>query len=304
MSARIHARGNGNLQLAFGPNLALAATLRARPPHDLAAPSALGTGAANLKEALLINHFAPPVAHWTGHQAIHFLGSAALAARAEIHARHLNFHAQSPDGVFERQFEVIAQIFAALRAVASAARAPCRAAKQVAKGKQIAENIAEIGERGWIEALGPHTLEPLVTIAVIGGTLLGIAQDTIGLRRLFEPLLSILIVRIPVRMVLQGQFAVSALQPGVIALPAHAQYFVVVALGGVHFFVTATFTMAGRRRRPRKLYPGWYSSRIVCSSTSPVSTMSTAWWMWGSNFCPFVVIVSNPNFFSASVKCW
>ncbi len=160
MSARIHARGNGDFQLALGPNLALTAALRAGPPHNLAAPSALRTGTANLQEALLINHFAAPVAHGAGHQAIHFLGAASLAARAEIHARHLNLDAQPANGVFERHFQVIAQILAALRASASAGAPASGAAKQVAKAEQIAQNVAEIGERRRIEALAPIPCSP------------------------------------------------------------------------------------------------------------------------------------------------
>ena len=147
-----------------------------------------------------------------------------LAARAQIHARHLNLHAQPANGVFERHFQVIAKIFAALRAIASAA-APSSTAKQVAKAEQIAENIAEIGEGGRIEALRSHTLQPLVAIAVIGGALLGIAQDAVGLGRFLEPLFGILIVGITIRVVLERQFAVGALQTRVVAVAAHSSRF-------------------------------------------------------------------------------
>src|SRR6202044_220256 len=98
MSARIDARGNGDLQLSLGSNLALAAALRTRPPHYLAAPAALRAATPNLQEALLINHFATPVAHGTRGKAIHFLRTTALTARAQIHARHLNLHAQPANG--------------------------------------------------------------------------------------------------------------------------------------------------------------------------------------------------------------
>ncbi len=108
------------------------------------------------------------------------------------------------------------------------------------------------GSKPW----APMPCKPLVAIAVISGALLGIAQDAVRLGGFLESLFGILIVGIAVRVVLERQFAVSALQPRVVTVAAYAQDFVVVALGGVHFFVTATFTMAGRKRRPRKLYPG------------------------------------------------
>ncbi len=254
MSARIDARRNGDFQLSFGPNLALTATLRTGTPHNLAAPAALRTATPNLQEALLIDHFAPAVAHGARHQAIYLFRATALAARADIHARHLNLHAQPANGVFERHLQVVPQILATLRPVASSARAtPSRAAKQVPKPEQIAQNIAEIGERGWIEALRSHALQPLMAIAVIGGAFLRIAQDAVRLGGFLESLFGILIVRIAVRVILERQFPVSALQARVITVAADTQDFVVVALGCVHFFVTATFTMAGRNSRPRKL---------------------------------------------------
>ncbi len=64
-----------------------------------------------------------------------------------------------------------------------------------------------------------------MAITVIGGALLRIAQDAIGLRGFLESLFGILIVGIAVRVILERQFAVGALQPGVIALAAHTQRF-------------------------------------------------------------------------------
>ena len=102
----------------------------------------------------------------------------------------------------------------------------------------------------------PHTLQTLMPIAIISGAFLGIAQDAVRLGGFLESLFGILIVRIAIRVVFQRQFPVGALQARVVTVAAYTQDFVVVALGGIHFLCTATFTMAGRKRRPRKLYPG------------------------------------------------
>src|SRR5581483_269891 len=117
MSARIDARGNGDFELAFRSNVAFAAALRAGPAHDLTTAAALRASAANLQEALLVDHFAATVAHGAGHQSVHLLGTAAMAAGAEVHARDLNFYTHSANGLFERHLQVIAQIFAALGTV-------------------------------------------------------------------------------------------------------------------------------------------------------------------------------------------
>src|SRR5579863_5172750 len=78
-----------------------------------------------------------------------------------------------------------------------------------------------------------------MAIPVIGGAFLRIAQNAISLGGFLEPLLGVLIVRIPVRVVLECQFPISALQPRVVTVAAHAQNFVVVALCRVHLLVTA-----------------------------------------------------------------
>ena len=101
--------------------------------------------------------------------------------------------------------------------------------------------------------IGAKALQTLVAVTVVSGALLGIAQYAVGLGGLFELLLGLLIVGIAIRMILQRQFTIGALQRRVVTVAAHAQDFVVVAFDGVHFLVTATFTMAGRKRRPRKL---------------------------------------------------
>jgi len=62
-------------------------------------------------------------------------------------------------------------------------------------------------------------------------------------------------------MIFLSQLTVGVLQAREVDIALDSQDLVIIALGGVHCFFTATFTMAGRSRRPRKLYPGWYSSK-------------------------------------------
>ena len=94
-----------------------------------------------------------------------------------------------------------------------------------------------------------------MAIAIVGGALLRIAQDAVGFGGFLEFFFGLLIVGIAIRMVFQRQLAVGALERRRVAIAADAEDFVIIALGGVHCycFFTATFTMAGRSRRPRKL---------------------------------------------------
>ena len=64
-----------------------------------------------------------------------------------------------------------------------------------------------------IEALiGAESLQSLVTVAIVGGALLRIAQHAIGFGRFLEFLFGVVIVGIAIRMVFHGQLSVGALQ--------------------------------------------------------------------------------------------
>ena len=221
-------------------------------PHDLPASVTLPARAANLEEALLVDHLAASVAHRASDQAVALFGARSLASRALIEPWDLDLDAQPAQRILERDFEVVAQIFASMSARAAAS--PATSAEQIAEAKQVAQNIAEVGERGRIEALvGAESLESLMAVAIVGGALLGIAEHAVRFGGFLEFFLGVLIVGVAVRMVFEREFAVGALEARVVDVATHAQNFVVIALGSVHFFFTATFTMAGRSRRPRKL---------------------------------------------------
>ena len=166
---------------------------------DLAAASALIAGAANLQEALLVDHFAAAVAHGASDDAVVLFGAGALAAGAQIQARNLNIHAHALHDIFEIDFDIVAEIFAALGLTAGAALA---ASEQIAHAEQVAQDVAEIGEGGGIESLiGAHALHSLVAIAVIGGALLRVTEDAISFGGFLEPFFGRLIVGVAIRMV-------------------------------------------------------------------------------------------------------
>ena len=73
-----------------------------------------------------------------------------------------------------------------------------------------------------------------MSVAVIGRTLLGIDQHRISFGNLLELVFRIRIVRIPIRMVLHGEFAVGALDLVLGATPLDSQHLVIVGFGRSH----------------------------------------------------------------------
>src|SRR5260370_1449603 len=217
MRAGVHARRDADFQLPFGANLAFPAALRARPAHNLAASPALVAGTANLQKTLLINHLATPVTHGAAHQAVVLFGPRALATRTYVQAGNLDLDTHSSNGILQGNFQVVAQIFATLRARASPA--PPRASKQIAQSEKIAQDIAEVGEGRGIEAWRTaEALQTLMPIAVVSGTLLRVAEHAIGFGGFLELFLRFLIVGVPVGMEFERQFSIGALQARVIDL--------------------------------------------------------------------------------------
>ena len=129
--------------------------------------------------------------------------------------------------VLERDLEIVAQIAAAGRARLAAPAAAHRAehlledvgkpARKAAAEAEIAGTAAAVLERGMAEP-------------VIGGALLIVLQDVVGLVDFLEFLLGRLVARIAVRVILHRQLAVGPLQLVGIGRFRHAEYFVKVLL--------------------------------------------------------------------------
>ena len=132
---------------------------------------------------------------------------------------------------------------------------------------------------GIVDRRAAGALHARMAEAIVGGALLRIAQDAIGLARLLEFFFGGGIVRIAIGMIALGEFAVGAFDFLIAGFLADTQYFVIVSFRhGVHcgYGLTATLTIAGLRSFPLKLYPRWNSPRMAWSSASSVCTRSTA----------------------------
>jgi hypothetical protein len=173
----------------------------------------------------LVDDLTAPPARGTCHRPATRLRALSIATAARLHPGDLDVSALAEYRAFEINLEVVPEILPALGTVAAAASAT----EQVTESEEIPEDIAEIGKHGRIEPGCRHPLEAVVAVMIIGRALLGVGQDAIGLSRLFELVLGIRIVRIPVRMVLERHLAISAFELLLIRLPADPKDLVVVS---------------------------------------------------------------------------
>src|SRR5581483_9236395 len=115
-----------------------------------------------------------------------------------------------------------------------AAPSTATSAKDVAETEELAEDVVEILEDAGVKTpAGRRTAYSGVTEPVVHAALFGVGQNGVGLAAFFELLFRVRIVRIPVRMVLQRQLAVSALDLLIARASLDAEHLVVIS-----FYVT------------------------------------------------------------------
>ena len=107
------------------------------------------------------------------------------------------------------------------------ARAP---AKDVAEAEEVAQDVAEIGELFGIEAgrRPRRALQAGVSKAVVICAFLRIAQNRVGFGSFFELFFRFFVPRIPIGVILERKFAVSALDFLVGGIARNSEHFVVV----------------------------------------------------------------------------
>src|SRR5579871_517485 len=224
----VHAGRNVDLELLMYLLIAVPTALAAGIADDLSGSAAGTAGAADGEEALLINHLAAAVAGWTTGRFAARFGSGSGALGAALHAGYLDLGSQTVDGLFEAEFQVVADVLAALRASAPAA-ASSGPAEEVAEAEEITQNIAEIGESLGVESRLSGALQPGVTKAVVGGPLLRIAEHTVRLGSFLELLFASGVVGVVIGMILASQLAVRTLDVGIAGVLGDTQNFVVIS---------------------------------------------------------------------------
>ena len=185
-----------------------------------------------------------------------WFGAGSLAYGAVFHAANFNFALLAEDGFFKREGQLILQIATAL-----GTRGATAAAHVEHLSEQIAEDVAQVGHAGESAGISHAIADSSVTEAVVGSTLIRIGKDLVGLACLFEFLFGSRVVRIAIRMVLHGEFAVGAFQLLVRGGALYIQNFVIIGFNHAGSWAHAVFclglvatrTKAGRSKRSRRV---------------------------------------------------
>jgi hypothetical protein len=141
-------------------------------------------------------------------------------------APHRDLRFLAEEGLFEFQRKILTKVSAPLNPAATATTA---SAEQVTESEKLSENVAKILKDRGIKACSlSRASKSGVAVAIVYGPLFGIGEHGIGLADFFEFFLSVGVVRIAVRMELEREFAIGALQFLFRDRLGHAENFIVI----------------------------------------------------------------------------
>ena len=152
---------------------------------------------------------------------------AASAFRAGLQVGNLDFDALALDRVFKLDLEVVTDIVTAPGPVLVVRRAT----KQVAKAEEIAKDVPEVSKNRGVKPAAGDALHPLVAKMVVRGAFVRITENAVGFRSLFKMFFGLVVARVPVRMVLEGELTIRSLQPLLIHSPVHSENLVIIPFG-------------------------------------------------------------------------
>ena len=211
----------------------------------LACTLTLSASACETKKALLETNLTVTVTRGAGRGSGALLRPCSSALAAGFVARNFDLFGGAEDSFFERQFQVVSEIGAALRATTTPA-----APEDVSEAEDIAEDVAEIGEHVRIKtAKAGACTHARVAESVIVCPFLRVTQDRVRFGRFFKPLFSFFVSWIAVGVVLERQFAISAFDFLIARVARNAKDVVIVA-----FSVQMSLTLHrdSDHRRPKQ----------------------------------------------------
>ena len=214
-------------QLALAADAAGATTRRTRLGDGFSGSSTVGAGPRDGEEALLVAQLTrtPALVARLGRSAGRGPGPSTRLAR--FLAGDLNRGFGADGGFLEADFEVVAEIGAALR---TAAASP--SAEDVAESERVAESGKDVGEIGKDRRIESRAaaIHAGVPEPVVEASLVAIGKDRVGLGGFLEPFLGLAIVRVAIGVVLQRELAIRAFDLLVGCFALDAQHFVIVPL--------------------------------------------------------------------------
>ena len=218
---------NLSIDRTLTQDAALPFAFRARIGDHAAGPLTGRTRTGDAEESLLIAHLSSPVAGAAGGWAFARGRPGAAAILAGFVAANSDLSLGTEECFFKLERQILAQVRATLHAAAPPATTP---AKQVAKSKELPEDVVEILEDAGIKTHPlPGAAEAGMPVAIVNGALFRVGKNRVSLTDFLEFLFGVGVVRVPVGMELQGKLAVGALQLHLGGRAAHAQHVVIIA---------------------------------------------------------------------------
>ncbi len=209
---------------------------RAGIVDHLAAALTGRAGALEREEALRMAHAAGAAAGRTGLRLGAGLGARTGAGLAGDRGRQPHLRGLALERLLQVDLHVVAKIGAALAARGAAAAAPAAHAENAFE--DIGEGGAEIGAEAG-PAAHAALLEGGVAETVIGGALVAVLQNVVGLVDFLELVLALGVAGIAIRVMLHGELAEGRLEVDLGAFTGNTQDFIVVALGHAASFLAS-----------------------------------------------------------------
>src|SRR5262249_4038753 len=175
-------------------------TVRTRILDDPSGAATNVAGPRDREKSLLVANLAGAATSRTGLRLASGCGTRAFTGVALLETRNSELRRHAISGFFECELQVVTKIRAALCGGATTAT---RAAKHIAKSKQVAEDVFDPTKSRCAPRTGTRAARnTCVAKTVIAFALFVIRQHAVGFRRLFEFLFGRYRVRVLIRMML------------------------------------------------------------------------------------------------------
>ena len=224
----LNSSGNFEAQHFLLPYPAISVTVGACFANNLAGATACRAGARDGEETLGAANLPSPMACRARRRLGAFLRAPPAALGTLIPARNLDFRLKPACSLGKINRQVVTQVGAALRPAA-----PASAAEDISKPEEVTEDVGEIRKDGGVEirTVAAGIAHAGVPESVVHGALLRIGEDAIRLADLLEFLLgSVGVGGVTIRMVLQGELPVGALQLLLARAASDTKDFIIITL--------------------------------------------------------------------------
>src|SRR5438874_11314975 len=216
----------------------LAMAVPARLLEDLSGAATARTCLRNLKESARTDHLPTAATNGTCNASRTGLSAATLTFIAGLQLRDFNFFFDAKRRLLQRDLHIVTQIGTTLSILRTRGRAPKECLENAAADSAAAENFTENIE--WImktTAAETRTSggEGGVAETVVGRPFIRVDEDIVSFAELLKFFLGMGVIGIFVRMKLDRELAISAIDFLLGNVVLHNENFIIIAFGGGHF---------------------------------------------------------------------